>query len=127
MIRLSQQQFNWSTIPQLYPLEKAPNGKDLYAKYVVSTAANASSTFAHGVTDLPKKLVRAWGSLHHNSPITDMRPLPYVEESGNAGNSIRLYIDSTNISCYANSAGSYATCRFTVYLLYTLENLDHFA
>lgn len=123
MIKLSNAAFKWSTTPQLFP-EKAIDGQDVYGRYWFGQASNASITIAHGIPNLTKKAVRIWGTVHHGSPgITDVRPLPYVEESGAGGNSIRVGTDDTNFVIYAANAGAYSTCRFTVYCLFTQNNL----
>lgn len=121
MIRLAgtSSNFQWSTTPQLYPFEKAKDGQDVYARYYSASSANANSTITHGITNLPSKLVRIWGTAKYNASENAI-PLPYAENGGTQ--CVRVNVNATSIFTNA-SDGSFPALNITMYVLYTLNNI----
>lgn len=114
MIRLSTNQFKWSTIEQVYPHEVDINGNPLYAKQSSPILLGGGGGYiqAHGIVN--------YGYTHRFSgQLTagaSRQILPWFD-AGTPANNVDLRVDSTNISVYHNGAWNGWTA--TAYLIYS--------
>jgi hypothetical protein len=99
MIKVSTNEFKWSTAEQVYPFEKDSNGNILYCKQINfgNMPNNGTKQMAHGIIGYTSsKVYKLYGKA--SEPSGGFQPVPFVYDTGSYN--FTLECDSNYIYSY---------------------------